>query len=113
MNLNHFLVQRGEKSSLVSFETRSWQAKIPSKSGKFMFSIVAGESLYSRPRQFMEQPNYSEMEVGIFSTERNNWATYEEVKPVFPAIGEGEAESGQPVFPYVDVKKIVEAIDLL
>ena len=113
MNLNNLLVQRGDKLPHVTFDTRSWQGRIPTKSGKFYFSIIAGPHAYCSPREFMEKPNYSEMEVGIFSTETNDWATEQDCQPVFDTIGMGECQYGQAVFPYIETEKILEALELL
>ncbi len=94
----------------------SWQAKIPTKSGNFYLSIVAGPDQYSMPKEFVDTSKYTKVELAIF-TKDSEWATKEEASPVFPIIGEGqyawEEGSRYAVFPYVDIElidKVVEAL---
>ena len=114
--LSNFFVKRGEGRN------SSWQAKVPTKSGKLILSIVAGEHLYSEPRQFLEDPSgYTNVEIGIFNAETGNWASYNEVKPAFDHILVGEyiasdEDDDAPqnaVFPYVRVEQIINAINVL
>jgi hypothetical protein len=55
---------RGEKPF------RSWQAKVPA--GDYIVSVVAGDGLYSEPREWLDDPlGYSHYEIAVFSeTER-------------------------------------------
>jgi len=70
---------------------RTLQAWIPTKSGKLIMSIVCGESLYCTPRQSnLKAEEYSEFEVAIFDGETGDWASYNQVKPVFDLLGKGE-----------------------
>jgi hypothetical protein len=95
----------------------SWQAKIPTKSGNFYLSIVAGPHQYSTPKEFVDTSKYTEVELAIFRMD-GEWATKEEASPVFPIIGEGqyafwEEGSRYAVFSYVDIElidKVVEAL---
>lgn len=114
--LSNFFVKRGEGRH------SSWQAKVPTKSGKLILSIVAGEHLYSEPREFLEDPSgYTNVEIGIFNAETGNWASYNEVKPAFDHILVGEYISSDEddnapqnaVFPYVRVEQIIKAINVL
>lgn len=95
----------------------SHQAKIPTKSGNFYLSIVAGLSAYSSPREFRENCDYTTVEVAIFTT-NNEWATKEQASPVFPIIGEGEYSCGDEnlttaVFGYVPIELISACIEAL
>jgi len=108
--MKNLFIKKGEG------ENSSWQAKLPTKSGKFYLSIVAGPLLYSTPKEFLIDGNYSEVEVAIFRISDNGWATKEEASTVFPIIGEGEYRhefGNTAVFPYVDINKIQECIDAL
>jgi hypothetical protein len=72
-------------------DDRSYQAFIPSKSGKFSLSIVAGEGLYSTPRKKADTiEEYTHVELAIFNADTENWASYNEVEKIFPIIGNGE-----------------------
>lgn len=114
--LSNFLVKRDQG------ELSSWQAKIPTKSGKLILSIVAGTYLYSEPRKFLEDPSeYTQVEIAIFNAETGDWASYNEVKPAFDYILTGEYVSSDEdddapqnaVFPYVRVEQIINAINVL
>lgn len=95
----------------------SWQAKIPTKSGNFYLSIIAGPHQYSTPKEFVDTSKYTKVELAIF-TKDSEWATKEEASPVFPIIGEGEYAfweegSTNAVYAYLDVTlidKVVEAL---
>lgn len=112
MNVNKLLIFR--------FDRRSFQAKIPTKSGKFILSIVAGEHLYCTPRESMEKPNYTEVELAIFD-ENGNWASYNQAKPAFEVIGttgeysetEDNDKPQRSVFGWVAVNKLEKLIDIL
>ena len=109
--MKHLFVVRG------AVNHKSHQAKIPTKSGKFYLSVVAGNSLYSSPEEFVEDCSYDEVEVAIFTTE-GKWATKEQASPVFPIIGEGEyayweEDSKTAVFGYVPIELIPACIEAL
>jgi len=114
LNLKPLFVLRDEGSKYASY-----QAKFLSKSGKFLFSVIAGEHQYSSPREFLEDREYEEVEVAIFNAETGDWATKEEASPVFPFIGEGEyscwEDSGSctAVFPYIPVADLEKAWEAL
>jgi hypothetical protein len=94
---------------------KSHQAKIPTKSGKFYLSVVAGPHQYSNPRDYVEDCNYTEVELAIFTTE-NEWASKEQASPVFPIIGKGEYEfeyGNSAVFAYVPIELIEKCIEVL
>lgn len=93
---------------------RLHRAKIKSKSGKFTFSIIAGEFAYSEPRTFVPDKDYEEVEIAVFD-ENEAWATREQVKCLFPIIGEGEYVNGDGhnIFPYVPIELVEQAINAL
>lgn len=114
------------KNLFIERDTNSHQAKIPTKSGKLYLSIVAGEHLYSTPRELVKDGSYSQVEIAIFNLETNNWASYNEVKPIFPIIGEGEYRNEDyddlainpdnpqnAVFGYIDVNQIKKCLEVL
>jgi len=87
------------------------RARIKSKSGRFEFSIVAGEYAYSTPRHLMNSHNYKEVEVAIFN-EEGDWAKREEVEFLFPILGEGEYGGMEhAVFAYIPVSAVEQAIE--
>ena len=113
MNILNFLRSRDEVS---------YQAWIPTKSGKLIMSVVCGQGLYSSPREKVKDTEeYTEVEVVFFNAETNNWASYNEVKEAFPIIGEGEYyysdeeldESRSAVFGYVEVEKVNQVWEIL
>lgn len=112
MNVNKLLIFR--------FDRESYQAKIPTKSGNFVLSIVAGEHLYCTPRESMREPNYTEVELAIFD-KNGNWASYNQAKPAFEILGttgeySGTGNSDEPqssVFGWVPVDKIENLINTL
>ena len=68
-----------------------FKALIPSKSGKMNISVICGESIYSNPRENLENPkDYKTLEIALFNAETMNWASYNEASPVFAIIGNGE-----------------------
>ena len=96
-------------------------AKIPTKSGKLILSIVAGEYYYSTPREDLSNVSeYSKFEVAIFNSETNKWASYNEAKPVLDIVestGEYEIdidgdESQCAVLGWVEKELIIKAIEL-
>ena len=97
---------------------RSHQAKIPTKSGNFYLSVVAGNGSYSNPIEFSDNADYTEVEVAIF-TKDGEWATKEQASPVFPIIGEGEyaywnkLNQETAVFAYVSINLIPACIEAL
>lgn len=97
-------------------DNSSWQAKILCKSGKFYLSVIAGPYQYSTPREFLDDPDYSEVEIAIFRNSDNDWASKEEASPVFPIIGEGEYSynyGNTAVFPYVPIDLVLKCTELL
>jgi hypothetical protein len=98
---------------------KSHQAKIPTKSGKLFLSVVAGPGLYSSPKEYRKNCDYTEVEVAIFNAETNNWASFNEVKPVFSIIGMGEYYEGDndnpqnAVFGHIDITLIPACIEVL
>jgi len=97
-----------------------YQAKIQSKSGEFMLSVIAGLDSYSQPRADIDDPAfYSMVEVAVF-TKDGEWASLEQVKPLFPIIGMGEYEyvddsisSNKCVWGYVDISLIDACVEAL
>lgn len=119
MNILEQLKKRNEKS---------YQALADTKSGNLYLSVVAGEHLYSEPREFMpSSSDYSEVELAIFNKKTNEWASWNEVKDIFPIIGNGEytdvnysddtpkdLDASQcAVFGYVDINLINQVWELL
>lgn len=107
---------------LRSRDERSYQAYIPTKSGKLIMSVVCGEGLYSSPREKVkDKKEYTEVEIAFFNADTENWASYNEVKEAFPIIGEGEyyysdEELDEPrcaVFSYVEVEKVNQVWEIL
>ena len=107
---------------LRSRDNKSYQAYIPTKSGKLIMSVVAGEGLYSSPREKVKTEEYIELELAIFNMETDNWASYNEVKPIFELIGKGEyydlgeEKNNNPssaVFGYIEVDKINKVWEML
>ena len=107
---------------LRSRDERSYQAYIPTKSGKLIMSVVAGEGLYSSPRKKVKTEEYTKLELAIFNMETNQWASYNEVKPILELIGEGEyydlgeKSNNKPscaVFGYIEVEKINKVWEML
>ena len=101
-------------------DTFSYQAWIPTKSGKLIMSVVAGNGLYSSPREKVKPNEYTLLEVAFFNAETNKWASYNEVKEAFSIIGEGEyryaEETNEPtnaVFGYVEVEKVNQVWEML
>lgn len=100
----------------------AFSALIPTSSGQFVLSIVAGTSMYSSPRLTLDDPSeYSEAELAVFRADTGKWATYDDLKDtgIFELIGYGEyghhrhphdiPEMSCAVFPYVpveDLKKV-------
>lgn len=107
---------------LISRDDRSYQAYIPTKSGKLIMSVVAGKGLYSSPREKVETEEYTKLELAIFNMETNNWASYNEVKHIFELIGNGnyydlgEERNDEPscaVFGHIEVDKINKVWEML
>jgi len=107
---------------LRSRDERSYQAYIPTKSGKLIMSVVGGEGLYSSPREKVKTEEYTELELAVFNMETNKWASYNEVKPIFELIGKGEyydlgeEENNNPscaVFGYIEVEKLNKVWEML
>ena len=108
---------------LRSRDERSYQAYIPTKSGKLIMSVVGGEGLYSSPRKKVKTEEYTNLELAIFNMETEQWASYNEVKPIFELIGEGEyyddlgeEENYIPrcaVFGYIEVEKLNKVWEML
>lgn len=61
----------------------SYSAMIPTKSGKFELSVIAGLHLYSTPRTFTDKMNYSSVEVVVMKSDSNDWASYNDLGPYF------------------------------
>lgn len=96
-------------------------AKIPTKSGKLILSIVAGKYYYSTPREDLSNVSeYSKFEIAIFNSETNEWASYNEAKPVLDIVkstGEyyTDMEADKPqcaVLDWVEKELIIKAIEL-
>ena len=105
---------------LRSRDERSYQAWLPTKSGKLIMSVVCGQGLYSSPREKVKPNEYTSVEVAFFNAETLKWASYNEVKEAFPIIGEGEyayaEEYNQPisgVFGYVEVEKVNQVWEIM
>ena len=107
---------------LRSRDEISYQAYIPTKSGKLIMSVVGGERLYSSPREKVETEEYTTLELAIFNMETEQWASYNEVKPIFELIGEGgyydlgEEDNNNPrcaVFGYIEVEKLNKVWEML
>ena len=107
---------------LRSRDERSYQAYIPTKSGKLIMSVVGGEGLYSSPREKVKTEEYTKLELAIFNMETNQWASYNEVKAIFELIGEGEyydledESNNEPrcaVFGYIEVEQINKVWEML
>ncbi len=84
MNILNFLRKQD------SGNCNSYQAWIPSKSGKLILSVVCGDYLYSQPREFVPVEEYKELEVAIFNAETKDWASYNEASAAFEILGQGE-----------------------
>jgi hypothetical protein len=111
---------------LVKREYGGFQALIPTKSGKFTVSMVAGYGLYSHPRtdDVESVTEFTEVELAIFR-EDGQWASFDDVKPIFDIIGHGEyydtsedAENqnhlpSMSVFGYIPVSKVEDVINAL
>lgn len=113
MNILKLLGDRNEASV---------QAYIPTKSGKLIMSVVGGEGMYSSPREIVKTEEYTKLELAVFNMETGQWASYNEVKPIFNLIGEGEYyDSGEEdnnnpscsVFGYVEVEKLNKVWEML
>lgn len=65
---------------------KNYSANIPCKSGEFYISITAGEVLYSRPAEKMENPDYKMFEIAIF-TKDGIEATDEQKSILNPILG--------------------------
>ena len=96
-------------------------ARITTKSGKLILSIVAGEYYYSTPRECLNNVSeYNKFEIAIFNSETNEWASYNEAKPVLDIVestGEYEIdidgdESQCAVLGWVEKELIIKAIEL-
>lgn len=107
---------------LRSRDEVSVQAYIPTKSGKLIMSVVGGRGLYSSPREKVKTEEYTDLELAIFNMETGQWASYNEVKPIFGLIGEGEyydlGEEGNnnpscAVFGYIEVEKLNKVWEML
>ena len=113
MNILNLLRDRDEVSV---------QAYIPTKSGKLIMSVVGGERLYSSPREKVKTEEYTKLELAVFNMKTGQWASYNEVKPIFELIGEGEyydlgeESNDEPicaVFGYIEVEKLNKVWEML
>lgn len=94
------------------------RAQIPTQSGKFNLSIIAGEFYYSTPREDGHKAkNYTAFELAIFDRNQN-WAKCSELKEagVFEILeDEGEYKEGvdvdSAVFGWVSREKIIELLN--
>lgn len=71
----------------------SMRAFFPSKSGKFLLSVVGGQSNYCEPRELLNDPkDYVALEVGIFDAIKGGWASTKALQEAgaFDVIGMGE-----------------------
>lgn len=106
---------------LCSRDDKRYQAYIPTKSGKLILSVVAGEGLYSSPRAKVKTEEYTELELAVFNMETKEWASYNEVKPIFELIGKGEYVSDEEsndkpscsVFAYIEVERLNKVWEML
>ena len=107
---------------LRSRDEVSVQAYIPTKSGKLIMSVVGGEGSYSTPRKKIKTEEYTTLELAVFNMKTGNWASYNEVKPIFELIGEGEYyDLGEEVnnnpscavFDYIEVEKLNKVWEML
>lgn len=105
MNILHFLRKQD------SVNCNSYQAWIPSKSGKFILSVVCGDYLYSEPRTFVPVEEYKELEVAIFNAETKNWASYNEASAAFELLGQGEYRTEDYDYSEDEVKIIPMDLD--
>ena len=71
----------------------SMRAFFPSKSGKFLLSVVGGVSNYCEPRELLKDPkDYVALEVAIFDAINGGWASTKSLQDAgaFDIIGMGE-----------------------
>lgn len=87
---------------------KNYSARIPCKSGEFYISITAGEGLYSRPAEKMENPDYKMFEIAIL-TKDDEWATDEQKAVLKPIFGEIE----EVVIGYATQEQIWACVDAL
>lgn len=107
---------------LIQLDENKYGATIPCKSGKFHISMIAGKHAYSNPRELVNPLDYTHVEIAIFN-EKDEWASFNAVKPLFDIIGQGEyyesddpAENDEPsayVFGYIPVEKIWDVVNAL
>jgi hypothetical protein len=97
--------------SQVSYVKR--YMRIPTKSGNFILSCVAGASFYCSPRED-GLAEYDAVELGIFDAQ-GNWANCEDLTGAFKILEQkGECEyGGQPVFGWVSWENIAELYETL
>ncbi len=88
-------------------------SRIPTKSGRFILSLVAGASYYCTPRED-GLDDYEAVELGILDA-HGNWANCEDLTGAFKILEQmGECEyGGQPVFGWVSWEKIAELYENL
>lgn len=113
MDINQLLIKyHFPNSESLSVRHKFW-ARIPTKSRKYYISIVAGDWLYSEPREALDIPKYTEFEIAIFHAdgvlEKLNWATGE-VEEILKSIF-GEIEDS--VIGYATQEQIWACVDAL
>ena len=109
----------------INFETHSsghgYHAKVVTKSGNLLLSIIAGAYFYSEPREDLDNSSeYTAVELAIFDVKTNTWATKKQMAPAFTIIGQGEheynsslTEPSNGVWGWVPVEKIAELYEAL
>lgn len=113
MDINQLLIKyHFPNSELLSVRHKFW-ARIPTKSRKYYISIVAGDWLYSEPREALDIPNYTAFEIAIFHADgvlhNLNWATFEVEEILKPIFGEIE----EVVIGYATQEQIWACVDAL
>ena len=102
-------------------------AQFLSKSGNIKFSVIGGEHFYSTPRENVSREEFTEFEVALFDANTNNWASYNQAKPVFEIFNsKGEYQtidfednpidlnkSQNAVFGYIPKEAIEKAWEIL
>jgi hypothetical protein len=108
------------KKLMTKRSISGWQAKCFVLNNTLIMSVVAGNNLYSIPRENLEDPiGYTHCEVAFFNADTGDGASYNEVKPLFDILedkGEYDEdnadESQRAVFGYIPISNINKVLEL-